>query len=255
MFRGIRRLGFRGIVGTAFGVLVVGVGAFFGVRAAISAPDEDLAFRMPDAALASEILADGVVTREEYAAAMAATVECAEAKGVLITEPRFDGRQYQYVISANDLAHEKAFDACYGLYLSTVERAWISQLDANIDQNQIYPQWVECMRSRGYVIGADEEPKEVYDRILTGDPKADQDDRECYAEADPRVTLPVEVDWDRVYARYRSCMAERGYEVPDAVGLDAIVNAFAEMYAEHGDTSELCSAQAELDERLGVAEP
>jgi hypothetical protein len=196
-------------------------------------------------------MADGVVTREEYAAAMEATVQCAGDKGVLMTEPRFDGRQYVYVVLADD-KEIVAFDSCYGQHLSQVERAWVSQIDAEIDQSQIYPDWVECMRRKGHQISDDAQPEDVLTQLPV---EAPEDSNECTAEADPRITLPVDPDWDRVYVLYQACMAEAGHQVRDATGLTDIGATVRSMEVEYGSVSSLCFAQAEVDERLGIGKP
>ncbi|MFQ5522959.1 MAG: hypothetical protein ACE5F5_05215 [Acidimicrobiia bacterium] len=235
----------------SFVVGVVGLGVILGIRAASSTPVQDLSFQMPPSELASEIMADGVITEDEYATAMRATVECARGEGILMTTPRFDGRQYVYVVLADD-EEIAAFDACYGQYLSRVERAWVSQIDAKIDQSQIYPNWVECMRRKGHEISNDAEPKDLLSQLPV---EAAKDSDTCIAEADPRIKPPTDPDWDRVYLRYQACMAEAGHKVPDAKGLTDIGATVRSMEVEFGSVSSLCFAQAEVDERLGFGKP
>ena len=223
---------------TAVGAVVILVLA---APQASSNPEDDRSLFMEAAPEAEAILADGVVTRAEYDAAMAATIACARAEGVLVTEPRFDGWRYDYrVITSddNDRQPSQAFDRCYGEHLRAVE------------PSTIYPRWADCMRRQGFTIDADADPGEV---IVALDAEAPEISLRCSAEADPRITLPEPLDDDRVFARYRACMEERGLgDALPAVIDDDAVRTLTELSP---DDSALCLSQAEIDERVGMPGP
>ncbi len=233
----------------AIGAVILGLAA----PQASSNPEDDRSLFMDPSPKAEAILADGVVTREEYAAAMAATIACARAEGVLVTEPRFDGWRYDYrVITSDDSDRRasRAFDRCYGEHLRAVDQAWAEQSAATVDPSTIYPRWATCMRRQGFQIDADADPGEV---IVALDAKAPEISLRCSAEADPRITLPEPLDYDRVFARYRACMEERGLgDALPAVIDDDAVRTLTELSP---DDSALCLNQAEIDERVGMPAP
>ncbi len=215
---------------------------------ASSNPEDDRTLFMESAPDAADILADGVVSRDEYDAAMAATIACARAEGVLVTEPRFDGRRYVYkVITFDDTDSQlkHAFDLCYGEHLRAVDQAWAKQTDAAIDQAAIYPRWADCMRRNGFDIDPAADPGDV---IVALDGQAPEISLRCSAEADPRITLPAPLDYTRVYERYRTCMESRGLgdQLPTVIDDDAI----RALTRTHREASALCLNQAEIDERL-----
>ncbi len=235
---------------TAVGAVVILVLA---APQASSNPEDDRSLFMEAAPEAEAILADGVVTRAEYDAAMAATIACARAEGVLVTEPRFDGWRYDYrVITSddNDRQPSRAFDRCYGEHLRAVDQAWAEQIAAAVDPSTIYPRWADCMRRQGFTIDADADPGKV---IVALDAESPEISLRCSAEADPRITLPEPLDYDRVFARYRACMEERGLgDALPAVIDDDAVRTLTELSP---DDSALCLNQAEIDERVGMPGP
>ena len=169
------------------------------------------------------------------------------------TEPRFDGQRYVYkVITFDDtdpqLKH--AFDLCYGEHLRAVDQAWAEQTAAEVDPATIYPRWADCMRRNGFDIAPDADPGEV---IVALDEQAPEVSLRCSAEADPRITIPDPLDYDHVFARYRTCMATRGHadQLPPVIDDDA-VRTLTGLYR---DDSALCLNQAEIDERLGIPGP
>ena len=78
----------------------------------------------------TDALADGVVTREEYDAAVAGTMACLNEKGVDHTQPVYDGRRYTYtVINSSPIGSQGVtpYDECWMMHERDVQAKWVEQ--------------------------------------------------------------------------------------------------------------------------------
>ena len=75
------------------------------------------------------MLADGVVTAEEYARAVGNTLACLDAQGVPHSSARFDTgtNQWKYEIGPTPQDKLGVQDECWARYERDVQAAWVSQ--------------------------------------------------------------------------------------------------------------------------------
>lgn len=103
-------------------------------------PSVDLA----EALTPSEILADRVVTEEEWEAAGAAVVQCLANQGL---EAEFDPGEGSFDVSGDD--SESSFEECWGTYMGvSVQRVWADQQYDPVASFEFYRDVVECTESR-----------------------------------------------------------------------------------------------------------
>lgn len=137
MRRGLRRRHSRraGWV-VAAAVLVVG----FVVLAIPLAPRVDLA----SARTPVEILADRVVTPEEWEAAGAAVIQCLTDQGM---DAEFDADKGAFTVYGAD--PDTRLDECYGAYMGeSVQKVWSDQQADPVAEFELYRSVVECTESR-----------------------------------------------------------------------------------------------------------
>ncbi|MCL4241150.1 MAG: hypothetical protein KJ048_07325 [Dehalococcoidia bacterium] len=112
-----------------------------------------------------EILADGVVTFEEYETSVLATVTCLRESGLEIrTGPELDasGRRYTYSYTGGGDAGRQSelFWGCYREYGDKVDTAWAYQTTPTEQERQAQRRFLTaCLQDRGVAVpGAPESP-------------------------------------------------------------------------------------------------
>ncbi|MBN9494558.1 hypothetical protein J0H33_14615 [bacterium] len=78
-------------------------------------------------------LADGAVTRDQYRAAVHATMQCLEDAGVSVHDVRDTGDRIQFQFGGGQISHEElaaqkaVYERCYNQYERAVDIAWAGQ--------------------------------------------------------------------------------------------------------------------------------
>ncbi len=83
------------------------------------------------AASVAEVLADGVITREEFDAATARMIQCLDESGVTHSEPVYDEGDFQYKFAIEAKAGSQpgltVYDECWMEYAQDITGRWVMQ--------------------------------------------------------------------------------------------------------------------------------